>query len=99
MTEESYGLAKRNLQAERDSLQARIKTITARLELEVTSGERMGRTSGYATGDGRWQKQHRLQVLTARLADVEAQLATGAYSVRRGGRRLARSRHKLEAAA
>ena len=95
-TEDSYGLAKRNLQAERDSLRARIKTITARVK--VSPGEKKGRRYGYASAVERWEKQRRAQVLSARLADVEAQLATGAYSICRGGKRLARARHNLEAA-
>ena len=95
-TEDSYGLAKRNLQAERDSLRARVKTITARVK--VSPGDKKGKRYGYASGGERWEKQRRAQVLSARLADVEAQLATGVYSICRGGKRLARARHNLEAA-
>jgi len=95
-TEDSYGLAKRNLQAERDSLRARVKTITARVE--VSPGEKKNNRDGYASPAERWEKQRRAQVLSARLADVEAQLATGTYSICRGGKCLARVRHNLEAA-
>ncbi len=95
-SEDSYGLAKRNLVAERDSLQARVKTITARVK--VSPGEKKGRCYGYASAVERWEKQRRAQVLAARLADVEAQLSSGAYSICRGGKRLARNRHNLQAA-
>ena len=95
-TEDSYGLAKRNLQAERDSLRARIKTIAARVN--VSPDARKGHRSGYATATERWNKQRRSQVLAARLVDVEAQLASGAYSICRGGKRLARNRHNLQVA-
>ncbi len=60
--------------------------------------DRRARSYGYATGEERWQKQWRLQVLTARPVDVEAQSATGVLGVCRGGRRLARNRHNLETA-
>ncbi len=95
-TENSYGLAKRNLEAERTSLKARIKKITGRVK--VPAGEKKGRTRGYVTPAERWQKQRRLQVLQARLVDVESQLESGHLSICRGGKRLANSRHNLEAA-
>jgi len=46
-TENFYGLAKRNLEAERTSLKARITKISGRLK--VPAGEKKGRISGYAT--------------------------------------------------
>gem|GEM_PF-316333 len=95
-TENSYGLAKRNLEAERTSLKARIKKISGRVK--VPAGEKKGRTSGYATPAERWQKQKRLQVLHARLVDVESQLESGHLSICRGGKRLANKHHNLEAA-
>lgn len=95
-TENSYSLAKRNLEAERTSLKARIKKITGRVK--VPAGEKKGRTRGYATPAERWQKQRRLQALQARLVDVESQLESGHLSICRGGKRLANSRHNLEAA-
>ena len=97
-TENSYGLAKRNLEAERTSLKARIKKISGRVK--VPAGEKKGQTRGYATPDERWQKQKqkRLQVLQARLVEVESQLASGHLSICRGGKRLAHKRHNLEVA-
>jgi hypothetical protein len=95
-TENSYGLAKRNLEAERTSLKARITKISGRLK--VPAGEKKGRISGYATPVERWQKQRRLQVLQARLVGVESQLESGHLSICRGGKRLANNHHNLEAA-
>ncbi|MHB8294638.1 MAG: hypothetical protein ACYDH5_08440 [Acidimicrobiales bacterium] len=95
-TEDSYGLAKRNLEAERVSLQSRIKKISGRVK--ITPGEKKGKVSGYATPEERWAKQRRLQVLEPRLVGVEAQLDAGRPSICRGGRKLARNRHNLEAA-
>jgi hypothetical protein len=66
----------------------------------VSDGAQAGvdRTRGYATRGERWEKQRRLQVLQTRLRVVEARLAQGTMSVCRGGRRLARARHNLQAA-
>jgi len=74
-TEDSYGLAKRNLLAERASLVARIKKISGRVK--VAPGEQKTKTYDYATAEERWLKQCRLQVLTARLATVDRSLASG----------------------
>ena len=95
-TEDDYGLAMRNLKAERVSLCTRIKKLTGRTK--ATAGGRKGRYHGYATPDERWQKQRCLQVLSSRLAKVEAQLEAGTPSVCRGAKRLARNRHNLQAA-
>ena len=95
-TEDAYGLAKRNLQAEKASLQARIKKITSRVKLPAS--EKKGQVYGYATFEERWEKQRRLQVLSCRLAEVVEQLESGSLSICRGGKRLAKNRHNLEAA-
>jgi hypothetical protein len=93
---DAWDLAERNLQAQARSLRARISRIRRRLAASV--GGRNGRVRGYASQAERWQKQRRLQTLTARLAKVEAGLAGGRVSVCRGGRGLARARHHLDAA-
>ncbi|MHB8295794.1 MAG: hypothetical protein ACYDH5_14460 [Acidimicrobiales bacterium] len=95
-TEDSYGLAKRNLEAERVSLQARIKKISSRVK--VAPAEKKGKVHGYGTPQERWEKQRRLQVLTSRLVEVDAHLSTGHLSICRGGKKLAKNRHNLEAA-
>jgi hypothetical protein len=95
-SEDAWRLAERNLLAERRSLRARVGRLRRRLAVPV--GGRQGRTRGDATREERWEKQRRLQVLQTRLGVVEARLGQGTMSVCRGGRRLARARHHLQAA-
>jgi hypothetical protein len=85
-----------NLQAEYASLRRAIGRLQQRVQAPV--GGKAGRIRGYPTKAERWAKQRRLQALSARLARVEARLVVGRVSVVRGGRRLARTRHHLEAA-
>ncbi|MHB1713203.1 MAG: nuclease/transposase family protein [Acidimicrobiales bacterium] len=93
-TEDAYGLARRNLIAERAALVTRIKKINGRVAL--APGETRGKRHGYGSAQERFEKQRRAQVLASRLADVDAQLASGHYRICRGGRRLAHNRHHLE---
>ena len=95
-SEDAWALAERNLQAQQRSLKARVGRIRRRLAVGV--GERGGHTRGYATEAERWQKQRRMQILQARLGQVEARLVSGRLSVCRGGGALARARHNLETA-
>ena len=92
-SEDAWQLARRNLVAERRSLLARSARIRRRLALPVGRGR--GQRRGYPTSAERFQKQRRLQVLDARAAEVERQLAAGQVSVCRGGARLARAHHHL----
>jgi hypothetical protein len=96
-SEDSWGLARRNLTAEARSLRSRVARIERRLAVPV--GAREGKVRGYHDQAERFSKQQRLQVLQARQAVVEARLAQGAVSVCRGGRGLARSAHNLMDAA
>ena len=95
-SEDAWSLAERNLAAEARSLRARAGRIRRRLA--VAPGDRRDRIRGYPTQAERWQKQQQLQALSARLAGVEACQAAGRMSVCRGGKRLARVRHNLQAA-
>jgi IS605 OrfB family transposase len=95
-SEDAWQLADRNLRSDRQALRARIRVIEARLQ--VPAGGREGRLRGYGSQAERYGKQRRLQVLKARLADVERRAAAGRVSICRGGRRLARIRHSLGAA-
>lgn len=83
-SEDSYQLAKRSLLAEISSLRTRVQIITARLQLPAGGKPESGRT-GYADQNERYQKQRRLQVLTARLAAAETTLIGGRLSVCRAG--------------
>jgi hypothetical protein len=84
----------RNLLDARAGLRRAVRIIQRRLAVPV--GERCDRTRGYATRQERWAKQQRLQHLQSRLAGVERRIGQGRVSVVRGGRRLAKARHRLE---
>jgi len=92
---DQWALGMRNLVAQGRSLGARVARIEKRLA--VCCGERQGGMRGYHDAQERFQKQRRLQVLKARLAEVESRIDEGRVSVCRGGARLARVHHNLEA--
>ena len=92
-SEDQVRLAGRNLRAQRNTLQARVRKIGARLP--VRAGATAGRVRGYATAAERHAKTVRLQVLQARLARVDRRLEAGAVSVVRGGAALLRKRGGL----
>ncbi|WP_327580859.1 transposase [Nonomuraea sp. NBC_00507] len=92
-SEDQYQLALRCLHDQRAGLRRAIATISKRLA--VPCGKRKGRVRGYADQEERWNKQRRLQVLTARLARVEDRIAQGRPAIVVGGRRLAKLRHNL----
>jgi hypothetical protein len=93
---DQWTLGYKNLQAERASLRRAIGRLRQRAQAPV-GGKARG-IRGFRTKRERWAKQQRLQTLSARLVGVEARLAAGRVSVVRGGRRLLRTRHHLEAA-
>ncbi len=95
-SEDQVRLAGQNLRGQKASLQARIRRIRARLA--IPAGGKDGRVRGYATPAERHAKALRLQVLQARLARVDRQLAAGTVSVVRGGKALLRTRGNLAAA-
>ena len=95
-SEDAFGLAFRNLQADRKSLRSRTKRIRQRLA--IPTGDRAGRLRGYATKAERYEKQRRLQVLCHRLAEVEDCIEDGRVSICRGGKALARNHHHLREA-
>jgi hypothetical protein len=92
-TNDQWTRAYHNLLAERTSLRRAIRRLEQRIQAPV--GSKAGRVRGYATPGERWAKQRRLQILTARLARVQARLVVGRVSVVRGGRRLLRLRQHL----
>ncbi|MCX5375129.1 hypothetical protein [Streptomyces sp. NBC_00091] len=92
-SEDQYQLGLRCLFDERASLRRAITKIRQRLA--VPCGQRGGGVRGYPSQAERVQKRHRLEVLTARLAGVEARIEAGHPAIVVGGRRLAKSRHNL----
>jgi IS605 OrfB family transposase len=94
-SEDAWALAERNLMAEARSLRARCGRI--RLRMAAPAGWGTGKVRGYGSAVERWEKQRRLQMLQARLEAVQARLAKGRLPVCRGGRRLAKARHNLDA--
>ena len=96
VSDDQWHLAERNLRTERQSLRSRIRRIEDRLA--VPAGQKRGQVRGYATKSERHARQQRLQVLKARLARAEQRFSAGRVSVCRGGRRLAKTRHNLDAA-
>jgi hypothetical protein len=95
-SEDQVRLAGQNLRAQASSLPARIRRIQARLA--VPAGGKAGRVRGYPTGAERQAKTARLQVLRARLAEVERRMRAGSVPVVRGGKALLRKRGNLAAA-
>ena len=97
--------AKEHLWRHRAGLRSAVATLERRTAAPARSTcgcrERRGCGAcrdGYATPNERWQKQRRLDARNATLARVEKQLAAKDYPVVYGGRRLAGTRHHLEAA-
>ena len=82
-----------NLLDARVGLQRAARKLGGRLA--APTGQRHGRTQGYASRVERFDKQRRLQHVQARLAEVQERIAKGRVSVCRGGRRLAKLRHTI----
>ncbi|WP_329388801.1 hypothetical protein OG625_34465 [Streptomyces sp. NBC_01351] len=92
-SEDQYQLSLRCLFDDRASLRRAITKIRKRVA--VPCGQRVGGVRGYPDRAERAQKQYRLQVLTARLAEAEARIQAGHPAIVVGGRRLAKTRHNL----
>ncbi|AZM93212.1 hypothetical protein D1J60_18840 [Streptomyces sp. W1SF4] len=92
-SEDQYQLSLRCLLDERGSLRRTISKITQRLA--VPCCQRAGGVRGYSTQQERALKQRRLQVLAARLAELEQRIDAGRPAIVVGGRRLATVRHNL----
>ncbi|BCY08064.1 hypothetical protein [Actinoplanes sp. L3-i22] len=94
--EDQYQLGMRALRADVSSLGQALITLDARIGAPV--GGRAGRTSGYASRRERAAKQQRRQVLAARQTAAQNRLAAGRPAIVAGGRRLAKTRHRLGSA-
>ncbi|WDZ92307.1 transposase [Nocardiopsis sp. HUAS JQ3] len=92
-SEDQYQLALRALFDERAMLTRAVRILQHRLA--VPCGQRENGVRGYANRTERWHKRKRLDMLTARLAEVEHRIEAGHPAIVVGGKRLARMRHHL----
>ncbi|WP_323187507.1 IS200/IS605 family accessory protein TnpB-related protein [Streptomyces sp. NBC_01275] len=97
-THDQWALARRGQSAHIQNLEAGIRTIEGRLSLPVGQKGTKRAPGGYRSQRERHAKSRRLRVLQDRLAAARADCEAGVVHVVRGGRRLARTRHHLEAA-
>ncbi|WP_392838543.1 IS200/IS605 family accessory protein TnpB-related protein [Streptomyces sp. LN500] len=97
-THDQYGLARRCLLAHVQNLEAGIRTLRHRLSLPI--GEKGSkRVPGGYRSKGEWfRKSRRLATLEHRLYVARGDWKTGHVRVVRGGRRLLKNRHNLQAA-
>nr|WTB34283.1 transposase [Streptomyces sp. NBC_00830] len=97
-THDQYALARRGQFAYRDTLYDSIRMLLDRLSLPVGEKGTKGKPGGYRSQSEWYHKSRRLNILHARLAAVQEDIATGRVHVVRGGKKLARNRHNLAAA-
>ncbi|MFF4617511.1 hypothetical protein [Nonomuraea jabiensis] len=95
---DQWALARRGQLAHLQALGAGIATITYRLSLPVGQKGTKNAPGGYRSRQEWFAKSRRLRVLTDRLAAVRADWQAGRVRIVRGGKRLARNRHNLQAA-
>ncbi|WUO70057.1 transposase [Streptomyces canus] len=97
-THDQWALARRGQSAHIHNLEAGIRTIEDRLSLPVGQKGTKKAPGGYRSQREWHAKSRRLRVLQDRLAAARADREAGIVHVVRGGKRLARTRHHLEAA-
>ncbi|GAA2315292.1 IS200/IS605 family element transposase accessory protein TnpB [Streptomyces hawaiiensis] len=97
-THDQWALSRRAQLAHIQNLEAGVRTIAHRLSLPV--GERGSKKTpgGYRSAQEWFTKTRRLHLLEYRLEAARADRELGVVHVVRGGKRLARTRHNLEAA-
>ncbi|MEV5706784.1 IS200/IS605 family accessory protein TnpB-related protein [Actinoallomurus sp. NPDC052274] len=97
-THDQWALARRNQLAYLRSLEAAIRTITQRLSVPVGEKGSKEAPGGYRSAQEWFAKTRRLHLLQDRLTRLQADYQAGRVRVVRGGKRLLRNRHNLEAA-
>jgi len=97
-SQDQWGLARRCQSAHIQNLEAGIRTIEHRLSLPVGQKGTEQAPGGYRSQREWHAKSRRLRVLEDRLAAARADREAGIVHVLRGGKRLARTRHNLDAA-
>ncbi|WSP84721.1 transposase [Streptomyces sp. NBC_01235] len=95
---DQWALARRCQLAHLQNLEAGIRTLTHRLSLPIGQKGTKKAPGGYRSRREWHAKARRLRVLEDRLAAARADREAGVVHVVRGGKRLARARHHLEAA-
>ncbi|MFF7902118.1 IS200/IS605 family accessory protein TnpB-related protein [Streptomyces sp. NPDC007920] len=97
-THDQWALARRGQLAHTQGLRAGVETIAYRLSLPIGEKGIRGAPGGYRSQREWFAKARRLHLLEDRLEQVRADWEAGRVRVVRGGRKLARARHHLEAA-
>ncbi|GAA4627934.1 IS200/IS605 family element transposase accessory protein TnpB [Actinoallomurus vinaceus] len=97
-THDQWALARRSQLAHIRSLEAGIVTITQRLSLPVGEKGTKKAPGGYHSAQEWFEKTRRLRLLQDRLEQQRADHEAGRVRVVRGGKRLLRTRHNLDAA-
>ncbi|MFB6781559.1 IS200/IS605 family accessory protein TnpB-related protein [Streptomyces sp. NPDC056352] len=97
-THDQYGLARRCLLAHVQNLQAGIRTLRHRLSLPIGEKGSKRAPGGYRSKGEWFHKSRRLATLEHRLDVARDDWKTGHVRVVRGGRRLLKNRHNLQAA-
>ncbi|MCX4793270.1 IS200/IS605 family accessory protein TnpB-related protein [Streptomyces sp. NBC_01242] len=97
-THDQYGLARRCLLAHVQNLEAGIRTLRHRLSLPIGEKGSKRAPGGYRSKGEWFHKSRRLATLEHRLDVARDDWKTGHVRVVRGGRRLLKNRHNLQAA-
>ena len=96
-THDQWALARRAQLAHIQNLEAGVRTIAHRLSLPVGEKGTKRAPGGYRSQQEWFRKTRRLHVLEDRLERERSDREAGLVHVVRGGKRLARNRHNLEA--
>ncbi|MGW7455028.1 IS200/IS605 family accessory protein TnpB-related protein [Streptomyces sp. NPDC054787] len=97
-THDQWALSRRCQLAHIQDLEAGIRTIRHRLSQPIGSKGTKKAPGGYRSKNEWFHKTRRLRVLEERLEQRHADREAGVVHVVRGGKRLARNRHNLDAA-
>ena len=97
-THDQWGLSRRAQWQHLVSLDAGIRTIRHRLSLPVGEKGSKSRPGGYRSRNEWFHKSRRLAILEGEYKRIRAEWEVGRVPVVRGGRRLLKQRHNLDAA-
>lgn len=97
-THDQWALARRRQMAQLRDLEAGVRMLERRLALPIGARGSGREPGGYRSKREWFAKSRRLCTLRARLARTEEDFRAGVVHVVRGGKRLARHRHDLDAA-